>query len=130
MVILNEKEVNRKVVEWAIKNGYIYKGVCKSGHIPVENREVLIDHQFEALPSERFWVESKGNVNLSRVLEAIARLMFGCYYGGGKGLLATDGETVEKTLKYRDFFKWFCEGASIGLFNVDNNQVTWLTKLK
>jgi hypothetical protein len=127
---LNESKVNHKVMGWAIKNGYTYKGVCKSGHVPVplENRDVLIDHQLEKLPSERFWVEGKGTVNLSRVLEAIVRLMFGCYYGGGKGLLATDGETVEKTLKYRDFLKWLCEGVSIGLFNADEEEITWLNR--
>lgn len=126
---MNESEVNEKVKDWALQTGYTYKGVLANGEIPVPTtlgNDVKIDALLEKLPNERIWVESKGKVGLSTLLQGLIRLAFALYYGGGKALLAIDHEMIERLQKYEGFLKWMCEGLSIGLFNADTQKIIWL----
>jgi hypothetical protein len=116
---LKEEEVVQKAIKWAEANGYTYIGKGKPNQnspgsdipVPGSEREVLIDGKAEK-DSERLWIEAKGDVGLSQIIEAVGRLLFAVFYGGGKAILAVDKERAEKTLKYRDFFKWLTEGCT------------------
>lgn len=125
-----ESKVNEKVKDWALKNGYTYKGVVSNGEVPVPTtfgNDVKIDAQVEKEPHERIWIEGKGEVGVSTLIQGLGRLTFAVYYGGGKGLLAIDGERTKRLLKYESWLKWFVGGGmKLGIFNVEENQITWL----
>jgi len=121
--------VNKKVQRWAVANGYTYKGVVQNGEVPVPTalgNDVKIDAQLEKSPNERIWVEGKGDVGMSAMIQGLGRLAFAVYYGGGKGLLAIDHERTERLLQYKEFLEWFGEGVKIGILDIEDNKITWL----
>lgn len=129
MSILIESKVNQKVKEWGLANGYTYKGVTTNGEVPVPTtfgNDVKIDAQLEKAPKERIWIEGKGEVGVSTLIQGLGRVAFAVYYGGGKGLLAIDHERTQRLLKYEAFLKWFAEGVKIGIFDVEQNNITWI----
>lgn len=124
-----EPEVNRKVLDWATRNGYEYKGVMLKGEVPVPTalgNDVKIDAQIEKAPSERIWIEGKGNVGMSAMIEGLGRIAFAVYYGGGKGMLAIDDTRTKRLKQYKAFLKWFGGGIKLGIFNVENEKITWI----
>lgn len=133
---LTEDEVNIKVRDWLIAQGYIYKGILNKGKgqvpVPVEPQCEYIDHQGEKLnPPERLWVEAKGSHNsVSDFLQGFIRLTFAIWYGGGDGLLALPEDGLNKILAFREFLERVAiatmDRGKIGLFNADTNEVTWL----
>jgi len=126
---LIEPDVNQRVKEWAIQNGYIYKGVRSNGEVPVPTtlgNDVKIDAQLEKSPNERIWVEGKGDVGMSALIQGLGRLCFAIFLGGGKGLLAIDRERTERLLQYKEFLEWFGGGIKLGIFNVEDKEITWL----
>lgn len=126
---MREFDVNKKVQRWAVANGYTYKGVLQNGEVPVPTalgNDVKIDAQLEKAPNERIWIEGKGDVGMSALIQGLGRLAFAVYYGGGKGLLAIDQKRTERLLNYGEFLRWFGEGVKIGIFNVEDDEIIWL----
>lgn len=121
--------MNQKVKEWAKLNGYVYKGVLSNGEVPVPTtlgNDVKIDAQLEKPPNERVWIEGKGDVGMSAMIQGLGRLAFAVFYGGGKGLLAIDRERTQRLLQYNEFLEWFGGGIKLGIFNVEDEEITWL----
>lgn len=69
------------------------------------NRDVLLDfYGWKAgNPPEIVWVEAKGDVGISDLLEGFIRTEFACHQGGGHGILAVPREQAERLAKYSDF---------------------------
>jgi len=72
------------------------------------------------------WVECKGDVNLSELLEGFIRVEFAVYYGGGLGLLAIPNNATQKLLKYKDFLK----NNTVGILNIEKGQIIALGNQK
>lgn len=124
-----ESDVNRKVKDWAIRNGYVYKGIAEKGEVPVPTtlgNDVRIDAQIEKDPDERIWIEGKGDVGMSDMIQGLGRVVFATFYGGGKGLLAIDRKRTERLLQYKEFLNWFGGAINLGIFNVEDEEITWL----
>jgi len=74
---LNEDQVKRLTQDWLRKNGYVIKqevGVLGT------NREVILDfyaYRDKNGDPEIIWVEAKGDVNLSELLEGFIRVTLG-----------------------------------------------------
>jgi hypothetical protein len=147
---MKEEEVNKRVEEWLTENGYSYKGVMKSGDVPVpdgKGRNILIDAQGSKLVNEkgevvspldeRFyeteelnykicWIEGKGsNANFSELLEGFIRVLYAVWHGGGLGLLAVPNEQYEKLMEEKEFLEKIAKVAigrgRIGIMNISKS---------
>ena len=130
---MTEGEVNETVKSWLEAHNYHYKGICRNGQVPVpiERVTILIDHQGEKLtPPQRLWVEAKGDVNMSELLEGFVRLCFAVFYGGGDGLLAVPQKQLWHLLEVQEFLGTmvmvFKSRGKIGLFNAEGGDVVEL----
>jgi hypothetical protein len=127
---MTEGKVNETVKSWLEAHDYHYKGICRNGQVPVpiEGVRILIDHQGEKLtPAERLWVEAKGEVKMSEVLEGFVRLCFAVFYGGGDGLLAVPQRQFRHLLEIQEFLGQmamvFRSRGKIGLFNAEGGDI-------
>jgi len=138
-----ENEVNVKCREWLGKNGYKYKGILNAkpekstdengfGQVPIPDgtRSVLIDHQgVRDRPVDLIWIEAKGSdVGMSQLLEGFIRMVYACYHGGGKGLLAIPTIESARMLEQSDFLRRVavsCE-RQVGILDAEGGSVTWL----
>lgn len=134
---MTEQEVNEKVREWLLANGFRYKGVLSSGDVPAPDgyRRVRIDHQGyrDSFPPEVLWVEAKGSgTSLSELLEGFIRLAYAMWHGGGNGLLAVPSEEAEILLDetVRPFLSEIASTLSlkgnIGIWDVESGEIVWL----
>lgn len=133
---MTEQEVNEKVKEWLLANGFRYKGVLRDGDVPAPDgyRRVRIDHQgYEDANSRLIWVEAKGsNTPLSELLEGFIRLAYAMWHGGGNGLLAVPSEEAQILLDetVRSFLSEIASALSlkgnIGIWDVEKGEIVWL----
>jgi len=141
---MTENEIDHKVKEWLLSNGYKYKGILNTrpkekanpngyGQIPAPDstRNVLIDHQgIKDYPTvDLIWIESKGSgVGMSTLLEGFSRMAYAVYHGGGRGLLACPTAEFELLLSQRHFLKAIgvASERSLGLFDGESDRVEWL----
>lgn len=111
---MREPQVSQIVQQYFSEQGYkVHREVAVGG----TDREVIIDYWLFKEPNENVWVECKGDVGLSELLEGFIRLEFAVYYGGGKGILAIPDQAFLKLEKYNEFLKQ-AENV-ICLFNVE-----------
>jgi len=131
---MTENEVNLKCRDWLISQGYAYKGVLNDGKgdVPVPDgyNQVRIDHQgIHDRNHDLIWVEAKGsNAGMSDLLEGFIRMVYGCWHGAGRGLLAIPSVECERMLEQRDFLKRVgvsCE-RKIGILDAGKGEVHWL----
>lgn len=98
--------------------------------LPYGERLILIDHQgVKDRPVDLIWVEAKGEVGISQLLEGFIRVTCACYWGGGNGLLAIPSAECDKMLEQREFLKRVgvsCE-RKIGILDAEKKEVHWLT---
>jgi hypothetical protein len=129
---MTEDEVNLKCREWISKQGYKYKGILNIGlgQVPIPNgeRSVLIDHQGFCFSNKSLvWIEAKGEVNLSELLEGFIRVNYAVYEGGGIGYLATPHKQYELLKDRLDFLKAIAYSVNgkgfLGLMDVENNTI-------
>lgn len=141
---MTENEINLKVKEWLISNGFAYKGVLnakpkkeayENGYgqvcVPDGNRCVLIDHTgHKDYPVvDLIWIEAKGSgVGMSTLLEGFSRMAYAVYHGGGRGLLACPTAEFELLFAQRLFLKAIgvASERSLGLFDGETDKVEWL----
>ncbi|MCL4518347.1 MAG: hypothetical protein M1587_04035 [Thaumarchaeota archaeon] len=74
------------------------------------DRNVILDFYAFKEPKldeapEILWVECKGDVNLSELIEGFARLEFALFFSGGKGLFVAPEKQIELMQEFEDFFK-------------------------
>jgi|GEM_PF-2525497 len=149
---MKEKEVNEKVKVWLEKQNYSYKGVLKGGDVPIANgkRDVKLDahgvrlindknkivnfeegkgydgnsntkdYQFESI-----WIEAKGDVGMSDLIEAFGRVCYAVWHSRGFGLVAVPEKQFEMMVEEKDFFAQIAKvvigkGAA-GVMNVETN---------
>ena len=55
-------------------------------------------------PPQIIWVECKGDVNLSELIEGFARLEFALFYGGGKGIFVAPKRQIELMQEFGEYF--------------------------
>ncbi len=133
---MNEKEVNKKVKAWLEKQGYSYKGVLKDGDVPIANgkRDVLLDAHGVRLINEKgdvvefeegkgydgnsdtkdcyyesVWVEAKGDVGMSDLIEAFGRVCYAVWHGNGLGIVAVPKKQFEMMMDEKEFFAKIAE---------------------
>jgi len=133
---MTEQEVNEKVKEWLLANGFRYKGVLRDGDVPAPDgyRRVRIDHQgYDDANLRLIWVEAKGsNTPLSELLEGFIRLAYAMWHGGGNGLLAVPSEEAQILLDetVRSFLSGIASALSlkgnIGIWDVEKGEIVWL----
>lgn len=144
---MTEDEVNLVCQQWLVSNGYAYKGILNvkpkitkerngknSGWgqvaVPDGKGQVLIDHQgISDKDRSIIWIEAKGGGDaFSELLQGFIRLLYACYHGGGKGLLAVPEDEYNQLLEQRDFLAKVTKAGErkVGLFNAENNIVKWL----
>jgi hypothetical protein len=133
---MTEQEVNEKVREWLLANGFRYKGVLRDGDVPAPDgyRRVRIDHQgYDDANLKLIWVEAKGsNTPLSELLEGFIRLAYAMWHGGGDGLLAVPSQEAEMLLDetVRPFLAEIAATLSlrgnIGIWDVEGGKMVWL----
>lgn len=101
---MEEPEASTLTRRWLEEKGYKLKAEVG---IPHTEREVVLDyHAYRDNPEpEILWIEVKGNVSISQLLEGYIRTEMAVFYGGGKGILAAPHEATQKLLKYRNFLK-------------------------
>lgn len=83
---------------------------------PNVSEEVRLDlYAFKYIPSGKtktkpdiIWIECKGDVGFSDVLEGLVRTAFANYINGGQGMLSLPRKQYLMMKKHRDFLK--CEG--------------------
>jgi hypothetical protein len=99
---MDEPEVKRLARAWLETAGF---KVTPEPAVPDTNRDVLLDfYGWKAgNPPEIVWVEAKGDVGISDLLEGFIRTEFACHQGGGHGILAVPREQAERLAKYSDF---------------------------
>jgi hypothetical protein len=117
---MDEPKVKAAARAWLEAQGFKVK---PEPAVPDTDREVILD--FFAWragdPPEIVWVECKGDVNLSDLIEGFARTEFACHMGGGRGILAAPQEQVAQMLKYSGFFSQ-APHVSIQPFPDDNSR--------
>ncbi len=142
---MTEDEVNISVKKWLESHNYKYKGILNYGNgkinpsntgfgqvlVPLPSRErlILIDHTgHNDYTKDLIWVEAKGEVGMSQLLEGFTRVVCACYWGGGSGLLAIPSAECETMLEQRDFLRRVgvaCE-RKVGILDAENSEVHWL----
>ncbi|MDE2439207.1 MAG: hypothetical protein KGN01_07510 [Patescibacteria group bacterium] len=63
--------------------------------------------QGEPSPPDKIWVECKGDVNLSELIEGFARLDFALFYSGGRGIFAAPQEQIKLMKDFETYFSAF-----------------------
>jgi len=130
---MTENEVNNICYQWIVSQGYKYKGILNKGlgqvEVPSGERLVLIDHQgIKDTPIDMVWIEAKGSdVGLSMLLEGFIRVLYACYYGGGKGLLATPNKEYNMLVAIHEFLANISKASEkiIGLLNANTYAIYW-----
>lgn len=155
---ITEDKIHLLSKKWIDMLGYTeYKGVCnknktyaivydKTNEMPlgkdvpvpheIFTNMIQIDHQAEKIVNnqrERRWIEDKGNIGMSKILEGFIRVCFAVYYGGGDGLLSLPSERYEMVIQETEFFSSLVsslksnkEIGKIGLLDSKKNKITWL----
>ena len=143
---MTENEVNISVKKWLESHNYKYKGILNPGNgkvnstdigfgqvpvpLPCGERLILIDHTgHNDRTKDLIWVEAKGEVGMSQLLEGFIRVTCACYWGGGSGLLAIPSAECNRMLEQRDFLKRVgisCE-RKVGILDAEKKEVYWLT---
>ena len=102
---MDEPEVSALTLKWLEERGYTVKTeVGVSG----TEREVILDYfafTENAGTPEILWIECKGDVSLSMLLEGFIRTEFAIFLGGGKGILSCPTNAIQKLLKYKNFLE-------------------------
>lgn len=72
----------------------------------VESKEMALDfYAFkDGNPPDVIWVECKGDVDLSMLIEGFARIEFATFMGGGRGLFVAPRKQIDQMLRYKEFF--------------------------
>jgi hypothetical protein len=98
-------------------------------HVPdgVNEKGVLLDHQgFKDKIPDLVWIEAKGEVVLSELLEGFIRTVYAVYHGGGNGYLAVPHAEYEKMLEQKEFLKAVAEAVNgkglMGLLDAEKGQ--------
>jgi len=129
---MTEDEVNVKCREWIEKRGFKYKGVLNKGlgqvPIPLGERSVLIDHQgVNDRERNLIWIEAKGDVNLSQLLEGFIRVTYAVYEGGGTGYIAVPHNEFGILTERLDFLKAVALSVNgkgmMGILDVEGGEV-------
>lgn len=144
---MKEEEVNVVCKKWIEDNNYKYKGVLNKrprsykerngvkngwGQVPVPDGigNVLIDHQgIGDVDSSLIWIEAKGERDsFSELLQGFIRIIYACYHGGGKGLLAVPDKEYSNLMEYKEFISKVASASErqIGIFNAEKNIIKWL----
>lgn len=151
---MKETEVNEKVKVWLEERNYSYKGVLKGGDVPIANgkRDVkldahgvrLIGDKKDIVPFaesngydrnsntkdyhfESVWIEAKGDVGMSDLIEAFGRVCYAIWHSKGLGLVAVPEKQFEMIIDEKDFFiqmaKVTVGRGSTGLMNVETKEI-------
>jgi len=154
---MKETEVNEKVKLWLEEQGYSYKGVLKGGDVPIANgkRDVKIDAHGVRLINDKkeivrfeedkgydgnnntkdyrfesIWIEAKGDVGMSDLIEAFGRVCYAVWHSRGLGLVAVPGKQFEMMIEEKDFFMQMTKvtvgRGSAGLMNVETKKVIFI----
>ena len=131
---MTENEVNKKCKTWLEKRNYSYKGILNAGKgevpVPDGKNQVYIDHQgINNFTKDLIWIEAKGqDDNISELLQGFIRVLYACYHGGGKGLLAIPDTEYQKLLEQKDFLAKVARAGErqVGLLNVEKEETEWL----
>lgn len=118
---MREDEVKKLAREWFESQGYT---VRPEPPAPVESeeRELALDfHAYRDREPEILWVECKGDVNLSELLEGFVRVEFCVYHGGGLGLLTLPSSARRRLLKHADFLRHSV--ATVAILDVEARKV-------
>ena len=142
---MTENQVNESVKRWLLAEGFAYKGILNAkpkeganpsgyGQVPVPDgsilSSVLIDHQgVKDREHEIIWIEAKGgNCSMSDLLQGFVRVAYGCFWGGGSGLLAVPSEQAQRMIEQQVFLKkvsMSCE-RRLGILDAEKGEVHWL----
>ncbi len=70
-----------------------------------EQRNVRLDYYIykDSTPPEVTWVECKGDLNLSGLLEGFVRVEYAIWLNGGQGLFVCPTEAINMMLEIREF---------------------------
>lgn len=118
---MREDEVKKLAREWLEAQGYTVKPEPPAP-IDSEERELALDfHAYRDKEPEIIWVECKGDVNLSELLEGFVRVEFCIHYGGGLGLLAVPSRAKRILLKYKDFLKQ--AESTVAILDVEESKI-------
>jgi len=118
---MDEGEVKQLAKGWLEARGFKVKPE-PSAPIDSENRELALDfHAYREKPPEIVWVECKGDVGLSQLLEGFVRTEFCTHYGGGLGLLALPTCGRKRLLKFGDFLSHSLE--KVALLDAEEGEV-------
>ena len=101
---MEESQVSEIVKRHFSQQGYKIHPEVPVGGI---NREIILDFYCykDTNPPSILWVECKGDVGTSQLLEGFIRLELAIFYGGGKGVLAIPNYAYHKLMKHRDFLR-------------------------
>ena len=68
-------------------------------------------------------------MNFSDLLEGFIRVLYACWHGGGKGLLAVPDNEYNQLLEQREFLAEIAMASrrTIGLYNAEMRKTEWLT---
>lgn len=110
---MEEKEVKQITKKYLEKQGYkVIEEPKVSEEVRldlyafkyIEKRQGTIDNETKARP-DAIWIECKGDVGFSMVLEGLIRTAFAIHVNGGEGMLTLPRKQYSIMKKYRSFLK-------------------------
>jgi hypothetical protein len=118
---MNEDKVRELATKWLEGQGYKVKP-DPPAPLDSEKPEVLLDlYAYRNTEPEVYWLECKGDVNLSELLEGFIRTELCVHYGGGLGLLAVPSLSARKLMRIKDFLGRSFE--KIALLDVEKGKI-------
>lgn len=130
---MTEAQVNQSCKKWIEQQGFKYKGILNKGQVPVPDGigSVWIDHQgCKDNPPDILWVEAKGSVEFSQLLQGFIRVAYAVWWGGGRGLIAAPRKEANLLRDQSKFLsivgKAIAGEGSLGVFNAEDFVVKYL----
>lgn len=126
---MEEDEVKKWTKELFEKSGYIItpeppveNGIIALDFFAYKNTEpkqAKLDDREKNIMPDAIWIECKGDVNLSKVLEGLIRTAFTVYTMQGRGVLSLPSKQYKILKHYKDFLN--C-GKQVKILDIENNQ--------
>lgn len=111
---MDEPEVKERIRKQMEGQGYRLK---TEPPVLDTDREVILDFYAwrEGDTPDVVWIECKGDVNVSELLEGWVRTAFATYQGGGRGMLVAPAKSIARLERYGDFLKGAPHVALVGV---------------
>lgn len=87
----------------------------------IQNPQVTLDNN--GSNTDHIWIECKGDVNLSEVLEGLIRTAFAVWCEGGRGILTIPKKQYDILKRYKNFLSY---DKRVQIMNVEDSMATFV----